>query len=436
MTERTAPEAGAIACPFVAFVDDRDARADIPDHRHRCYAEIRPAPRAIAHQQTYCLSPAFAACPTFQDWARRESARARSGSTTAGTVAEDAALAAASGATIAREAEGGEAVDAATGAPADFGQRPAELDEESLDDEPFDDRASRNPHRDWADPPPWADPTTEPGSTDGAAAPAFLTNAGRQEPTTGGSKSEEAGSAAGLSASRWLQDVPPPRTTDQTAIPTPAYDPNEEVERALEQERAEREGTAAVAAGVAATASSSRAARKAAAPQPPPKVSDSRKGGAGRTVAGPAWERPRRNEAYPTIKTRIGLPAIPRVGLAALALIVAAVVLFSLPFVLRLGGDQGGSGAASPSPTSAASAATAPTEAPSPTAKVYVVKPGDTLNKIAKRYNLTVDQLLAANKQIKNPNRIAVGDEIVIPVISAPSDVIDTSSAEPSPSTP
>ena len=42
MTERSAPEAGAIACPFVAFVDDRDQRAEVPDHRHRCYAEIRP----------------------------------------------------------------------------------------------------------------------------------------------------------------------------------------------------------------------------------------------------------------------------------------------------------------------------------------------------------------------------------------------------------
>ena len=65
-----------------------------------------------------------------------------------------------------------------------------------------------------------------------------------------------------------------------------------------------------------------------------------------------------------------------------------------------------------------------------------MVKPGDTLNKIAKKYKVTVDQLLAANKQIKNPNKIAVGDEITIPVIAAPSEVIDTSSAEPSASAP
>src|SRR6266540_1336949 len=76
MTERSAHDAGPVACPFVAFEDDRDERSDQPDHRHRCYAEIRPAPRAIAHQEMYCLSAGFAACPTFQDWARREAAKA------------------------------------------------------------------------------------------------------------------------------------------------------------------------------------------------------------------------------------------------------------------------------------------------------------------------------------------------------------------------
>ena len=78
MTERGLPIVdGAPACPFVAFEDDRDARATSPDHRHRCYAEVRPAPRALAHQEAYCLSSAFPVCPTFQDWARREAAQAR-----------------------------------------------------------------------------------------------------------------------------------------------------------------------------------------------------------------------------------------------------------------------------------------------------------------------------------------------------------------------
>src|SRR5262245_28507932 len=78
MTERGLPIVdGAPACPFVAFEDDRDERASSPDHRHRCYAEARPAPRALAHQEAYCLSSAFPVCPTFQDWARREAAHSR-----------------------------------------------------------------------------------------------------------------------------------------------------------------------------------------------------------------------------------------------------------------------------------------------------------------------------------------------------------------------
>ncbi len=78
---------GANACPFVAFEDDRDERASVPDHRHRCYAEVRPAPRALAHQEAYCLSSAFPVCPTFQDWARREAARARDASAAAAAAA-------------------------------------------------------------------------------------------------------------------------------------------------------------------------------------------------------------------------------------------------------------------------------------------------------------------------------------------------------------
>src|SRR5512141_2251646 len=78
MTERGLPSVdGAPACPFVAFEDDRESRSTSPDHRHRCYAEPLPAPRAAAHQEAYCLSSAFTVCPPFQDWARREAAHAR-----------------------------------------------------------------------------------------------------------------------------------------------------------------------------------------------------------------------------------------------------------------------------------------------------------------------------------------------------------------------
>ena len=57
-----------------------------------------------------------------------------------------------------------------------------------------------------------------------------------------------------------------------------------------------------------------------------------------------------------------------------------------------------------------------PTPTPEPTPEVYVVAKGDTMSKIAKKYGVTVDEIMAANPQIKNPNKIQIGDEIVIPM--------------------
>lgn len=48
------------------------------------------------------------------------------------------------------------------------------------------------------------------------------------------------------------------------------------------------------------------------------------------------------------------------------------------------------------------------------TTKYHTVKSGDTLFKIAKSVQLTLDQLLSLNPQIKNPNKIYRGQELVI----------------------
>ncbi|MEO8230093.1 MAG: LysM domain-containing protein [Chloroflexota bacterium] len=426
MTERSALEAGAVACPFVAFVDDREARADVPDHRHRCYAEIRPAPRALAHQQAFCLSSGFAACPTFQDWARREAARA---ATPGQRPAARSAAASVSGLidespVAANEARADLEVDPYDAdARRDQDQRLVPSEEpggDDVDDDRFDDRASRNPHRDWAAPPPWVDPGDAPDGPD-PDAPGFLAS----RPGAYSDPGDLAPSPAGLSASRWLQDVPSPRTLEGAGPPERLDD--DELERALAEDRANRERAGIRAGGgVAASASGGRAARRAATQAgPPPKVSAARRGP---ITAGPSWERPRRFEAYPTLKTRLGLPAIPRLGVAALALLVAAIVLFLLPFILGRGG--GGGSVATPSPSAAASAASLPSEQPVASPQAYVIKSGDTLLKIAKKFNLTVDELLAANPQIKNPNKIVVGNELIIPV-PAPNDGIDGASPAP-----
>jgi murein DD-endopeptidase MepM/ murein hydrolase activator NlpD len=45
----------------------------------------------------------------------------------------------------------------------------------------------------------------------------------------------------------------------------------------------------------------------------------------------------------------------------------------------------------------------------------YTVKPGDTLSKIAKLTGCSTDQMLKANPQVKDPNKIKVGDVLTLP---------------------
>jgi LysM repeat protein len=64
--------------------------------------------------------------------------------------------------------------------------------------------------------------------------------------------------------------------------------------------------------------------------------------------------------------------------------------------------------------------AVAPTPTPAPTSQTYVIVQGDNLNAIAQRYGLTVGQLLAANPDITDPDRIRVGQTLIIPPPDAP----------------
>jgi LysM repeat protein len=61
------------------------------------------------------------------------------------------------------------------------------------------------------------------------------------------------------------------------------------------------------------------------------------------------------------------------------------------------------------------SAALLPAQAQGPCGPVYTVVQGDTLFSIARRCGLTVSQILAANPGIFDPNRILIGQRIVLP---------------------
>ena len=56
---------------------------------------------------------------------------------------------------------------------------------------------------------------------------------------------------------------------------------------------------------------------------------------------------------------------------------------------------------------------------------VYIVQPGDTLSYIASRFNVTLDELVAANPAI-DPNTLAEGQEVVIPGLEGVTGVLDT----------
>lgn len=60
-----------------------------------------------------------------------------------------------------------------------------------------------------------------------------------------------------------------------------------------------------------------------------------------------------------------------------------------------------------------------PEPTPEPTTEYieYTVQKGDTLSKIAKQFNTTVDAILALNPEITNPNLIYVGQVIKVPYV-------------------
>jgi morphogenetic protein associated with SpoVID len=52
--------------------------------------------------------------------------------------------------------------------------------------------------------------------------------------------------------------------------------------------------------------------------------------------------------------------------------------------------------------------------------KIHIVKKGDSLHEIAKKYKVELDQLIALNREIGDPNKIEVGMKVKIPVSPKP----------------
>lgn len=441
MTDRGIPSTDrAAACPFVAFEDDRDARSTAPDHRHRCFAESVPAPRAIAHQDAYCLSPAFAVCPAFQDWARREAAAARPAPASAGTPP-------------ARQREHEEDTSGPVPLP------PAEREPRHAPAnaaQPIPPRKA--PPRDWAAPPPWMadddrdedDADTTSGSVAQGAIPGWNAGGVAGGAAAGGAAAAGAAAAAPRpwagddrrgqgrvdprSAGRGLADSPAARLAGpDPSLPAPAR-PMTTWAGATSNADDDDDALPYAPPRPQAPLGRSSAARTAASepgrPVPAPRTPSPRDGAKplpmdAQELFGPAWERPRRYEAYPSLRTRVGLPSLAgfsRLGIAAVALVIAAVFLFFVsPMLFGLGKHPASQPSTAPSGLASAAPTDTPlpTVAPAPTQFVYTVVAGDTVSKLAARFGVTVNAIKKANPQIKNINAIKIGDPITIPVPTA-----------------
>lgn len=129
-------------------------------------------------------------------------------------------------------------------------------------------------------------------------------------------------------------------------------------------------------------------------------------------------------------RAALRLPKIPGGTRGAAALLVlAAVVLFSLPTILKgvNGFIVGVTATPTPSASPTSGVTPSPTPTPTPEAVLYRVKSGDTLGKIAAIYQVSIDVILSANLAIDRQSlTIYVGQELIIPqvipdVVSSPS---------------
>ena len=125
------------------------------------------------------------------------------------------------------------------------------------------------------------------------------------------------------------------------------------------------------------------------------------------------------------------MPGLSRIALVAGAVGIAALALFMLPALLGIGGGS----PSSPKPSASQVTATAlpsATVKPGPTSQVYIVKKNDNMSKIAKKLGFTIEEIMAANPDIKDPNKISEGQQIVIPVAAAGTSAKPSASAKAS----
>lgn len=131
-------------------------------------------------------------------------------------------------------------------------------------------------------------------------------------------------------------------------------------------------------------------------------------------------------------------------GLTVLALFLSFLVTGCSPPVPRitlaptLTPSPSGDRAAPATPYSTNTSTPTPTVArwsspsPSPTPRIHIVQKGDVLGKIAQDWNTTLDAIIQANG-IEDPNRLSIGQILIIPHPTAAPEVGKPENATPRP---
>ena len=204
----------------------------------------------------------------------------------------------------------------------------------------------------------------------------------------------------------------------RTTAPRPSRRPVRRARAGLVRRVAQGRGQASPSAAASAVVFLVRASPVAARPSPSARTPTE--------LFGPAWERPRRYEAYPSLRTRVGLPALggpPRIVVAGIASCSRRSCLFFVgPMLLGVGSDgpaRRPGGVRDGRPGGRHRDARSRRRRPRRRRRSTSSAKGDTMSKIARKNHVTVEQLLAANPKIKNPDLIKVGDKITIPVPEA-----------------
>jgi LysM repeat protein len=99
--------------------------------------------------------------------------------------------------------------------------------------------------------------------------------------------------------------------------------------------------------------------------------------------------------------------------------LLLGVFLFAAPSILKGVGTLLSGMGSQPTPVASATATPdlSPTPVPTPEPVTYTIKSGDTLFGISQKFKVGIDAIIAANPNVKNPNNLTIGQQLIIPRI-------------------